>query len=230
MTGFRKLADRLYSRSRNLDVGFDARMTDLDVLSFMRTKMISALIGRVRTGRGTFMAPSATIRNRRQLSVGVGCSIGPNVYIDALSTAGITLGESTTIDNNATIRASGVVRHLGQGIIVGENTAIGAYNFIHGGGGVRIGRDCLLGPFVSIFSENHVTSDTSTPMREQGELRSPVIIGDDVWLGAGSTVLAGVTIGSGAIIAAGSVVTKDVPRLAIVGGVPAKKIGDRTKK
>jgi acetyltransferase-like isoleucine patch superfamily enzyme len=64
-------------------------------------------------------------------------------------------------------------------------------------------------------------------MKEQGVTRSFIKIGDDVWLGAGSTVLAGVTVGRGAIIAAGAVVTKDVPSFSIVGGVPAKIIKSR---
>ena len=54
------------------------------------------------------------------------------------------------------------------------------------------------------------------------DVTRPTNIGDDVWVGAGSIIMAGVTIGDGAIIAAGSVVTKDVPPYAIVGGVPAK--------
>ena len=52
----------------------------------------------------------------------------------------------------------------------------------------------------------------------------PVIIGNDVWIGAKVTILGGVKIGDGAVIAAGAVVTKDVPPYAIVGGIPAKLI------
>ncbi|MBQ3550348.1 MAG: CatB-related O-acetyltransferase [Clostridia bacterium] len=51
-----------------------------------------------------------------------------------------------------------------------------------------------------------------------------VVIGNDVWIGWGATLLAGVTVGDGAIVAAGAIVTKDVPPYAIVGGVPAKLI------
>jgi acetyltransferase-like isoleucine patch superfamily enzyme len=132
-----------------------------------------------------------------------------------------------TVDIGAVLRGSGVIRNLGVGISVGQNSAIGAFNFLHGGGGIDIGSNCLLGPYVQIFSENHDISDDMTPIRTQGEVRGRVIIGNDVWIGAGSIVLASVNIGDGAVIAAGSVVTKDVAAFAVVGGVPAKFIKSR---
>ena len=65
--------------------------------------------------------------------------------------------------------------------------------------------------------------------KEFSEIRKPIKIGDYVWIGAGATVLQGVEVGDGAVVAAGAVVVDDVPPFTIVGGVPAKKIGDRTK-
>jgi acetyltransferase-like isoleucine patch superfamily enzyme len=60
--------------------------------------------------------------------------------------------------------------------------------------------------------------------------KGPVIIGNDVWVCVGATILSGVTIGDGAIVAAGSVVTQDVPPYAIVGGVPARVLRFRYSK
>ena len=133
-----------------------------------------------------------------------------------------------TVDRGATLLGTAVIRNLGQGIEIGPQTAVGAFNVIHGGGGVRIGSSCLLGPFVAIYSENHRFSDPAIPIRDQGEERAEVSIGDDVWIGAHAAVLAGVSIGDGAVVAAGAVVTRDVPEGAIMGGVPRRAIGKRS--
>lgn len=59
---------------------------------------------------------------------------------------------------------------------------------------------------------------------EEAVSKGDIIVGDDVWVGYGATILSGVHIGQGAVIAAGAVVNKDVPPYAIVGGIPAKVI------
>ena len=56
----------------------------------------------------------------------------------------------------------------------------------------------------------------------------PIVIGNYVWIGVRATVLGGVTIGDGAIVMAGAMVTRDVPAYAVVGGVPARVVGQRT--
>lgn len=96
-----------------------------------------------------------------------------------------------------------------------------------------IGSFCSIAPNVTFIpSADHYLNHISTyPFKSkiidgslEGISKGDIVIGDDVWLGYGSTVLSGVHIGQGAIIASGSVVTKDVPPYAIVGGVPAKVI------
>lgn len=112
-------------------------------------------------------------------------------------------------------------------IKIGSNTSINNECWMIGSGGITIGDDVLIGPRVAVFTSNHNFKDSKKLIREQGHTFKFVSIEDDVWIGYGSTILAGVTIGKGSIIAAGSVVTKNVPKYTIVGGVPAKKIGDR---
>lgn len=94
--------------------------------------------------------------------------------------------------------------------------------FIEAQGGVTIGRYFHVGRGLTIFSSNHDYESTEAiPYGHTSKLKS-VVIEDFVWCGANVMILPGVTIGEGAIIGAGSVVTKDVPKCAIVGGNPAK--------
>lgn len=92
---------------------------------------------------------------------------------------------------------------------------------------IVFGDNVLVGPGAKIFSGNHGTENSGVPMVFQDRLEADVVIGDDVWIGANAVIVAGVSIGTGAVVAAGAVVTKDVAPYAIVGGVPAKHIGDR---
>jgi acetyltransferase-like isoleucine patch superfamily enzyme len=119
-------------------------------------------------------------------------------------------------------------RNLPQaGITIGKNCFIGEFNVVRGQGGVRIGDGVYTGPMVQIVAVNHVYLDPTRPIREQGITARGIIIEDDVWIGAGATVVVGVTIGQGSIIGAGAVVTSDIPPYSIAVGTPAKPIKDR---
>ena len=92
---------------------------------------------------------------------------------------------------------------------------------------VSIGAHTLIAPGVFITDHEH-NHARGVRLDEQGRRIAPVVIGADVWLGTRAIVLAGVTIGDGAIVGAGAVVTTSVPAFAIVAGVPARRIGERT--
>lgn len=230
LTGkIRFFIDSRYRASRELDSGLDPALSSHMIVGLITEKLIQRARAIARGYSASYIAGSVRIRARGRLSLGKSTVLARNVTIDARCVDGISLGSATTVDVGAVLRGSGVLRKLGVGIKVGDRTAIGANNFLHGGGGITIGNDCLLGPNVTIVSENHVFGNASLPIRSQGERRAPVTVGDDVWLGAGATVLAGVTICRGAIVAAGAVVTKNVGPFEIVGGVPARRIGYRGK-
>ena len=78
-----------------------------------------------------------------------------------------------------------------------------------------------------MFSSNH-TVVPGLPYHKQPWREADIVIGRDVWVGAGSIIVAGVTIGDGTVVAAGSVVTRDLPPMSIAAGVPAKTIANRT--
>ena len=117
----------------------------------------------------------------------------------------------------------------GGSIEVGSKTSFNANAHINAsvGGRIRIGEYCLIGPNVVMRTADHRTQKQDRPMRQQGHVIGDINIADDVWIGANATIVSGINIGEGAVIGAGAVVTKDVPRMAIVGGIPAKIIGFR---
>ncbi|EJT71777.1 maltose O-acetyltransferase [Gaeumannomyces tritici R3-111a-1] len=87
---------------------------------------------------------------------------------------------------------------------------------------VTIGNRVMFGPNVSIYSATHEVEVQSR--RDYIEYAVPVVIGDDCWIGGGSTILPGVTIGKGCTIGAGSIVTKSIPDFSVAVGSPAKVI------
>jgi acetyltransferase-like isoleucine patch superfamily enzyme len=91
-------------------------------------------------------------------------------------------------------------------------------------GGLSIGRNVLIGPHVCIHTTNHVYSDVETPIKFQGDSPEPVIIEDDVWVGANCVILPGVKLGKGCVVGAGSIVTKSVLPYTVVVGNPAHMI------
>ena len=120
------------------------------------------------------------------------------------------------------------ISHIKSNLIVGENTYIGEQNNIRAAGAsILIGDNCLISQQVSIVSTNHGTVRDTLMNEQKWVTKGDIIIGNDVWIGCSSQILAGVKIGDGAIIAAGSLVNKDVESYAIVGGVPAKLISYR---
>jgi acetyltransferase-like isoleucine patch superfamily enzyme len=174
-----------------------------------------------------FVGRRCKIKHCHKISVGRTITIGGNVEINALSISGITFGNNVSIQRNTIIECTGVIRHLGEGLVIGNNVGIAQNCFIQVRGKVTIGNDVMLGPGVSIFSENHGFSDIDIPMLEQPESRKGVTIENDVWLGTGAIILDGVTIGKGSIIAAGSLVKSSVPPYSIVAGVPGKILRSR---
>ena len=112
-------------------------------------------------------------------------------------------------------------------IHIGSRSLIDDHCFITAQSSVRIGNNVLMAAYCFVTDFNHSILRRDMPVHAQGYQRRPVIIEDDVWIGAHCVILLGVHIGKGAVIGAGSVVTHDVEPYTVVAGNPAKHIRTR---
>ncbi len=112
-----------------------------------------------------------------------------------------------------------------SGIEIGRGSIIGQNAFLDGRDKLKIGDHVDIASDVLIYNSEH---DINSPEFEP--IKGPVEIGDYVFVGPRVIILPGVSIGKGAVIAAGAVVVKNVGEFEVVGGVPAKIIGERKLK
>jgi acetyltransferase-like isoleucine patch superfamily enzyme len=222
---------RLIKNDKNYQLS--PHLSLLDLLSISFTKGIHLIRGFLfqvisfRKLHVIFMASGVKLLNRRHLKVGGTLTIGRNVTIDSLSFEGVKFGNNVNIPDGSFFRCTGVISDLGKGLVVGNNTGFGHYNFINAQGGVEIGDDVIMGSHVSILAENHNFDDFDEPIRLQGVTRKGIVIESNVWIGANVTILDGVRIHTGSVIGAGSVVTKSIPPNSVAVGSPCKVIKTR---
>ncbi|MDQ1284076.1 MAG: hypothetical protein QG620_424 [Patescibacteria group bacterium] len=160
--------------------------------------------------------------------------LGKNAYLDYgcylhACPSGIEIGENSVIMHNSVIHVFNFVGLPHASIKIGRGVFIGENSVIRGQGGVTIGNDCLISPKVSILAVNHSFASADLLIKDQPLDAKGIIIGDDVWVGGGATILDGVKIGRGSVIGAGSVVTKDIPEFSVAVGNPAKVVKSRKK-
>jgi acetyltransferase-like isoleucine patch superfamily enzyme len=137
----------------------------------------------------------------------------------------VVVGTNCTLERGVTIKFPGIWQP-GPLIFIGNDTLLSRDCEINITESLSIGNDCLISAGCRFIDHDH-GSNKGELMRTQDCPGSPIIVGNDVWIGSNAVVLKGVTIGDGAIVAAGSVVTKSVPKGEIWGGIPAQKISER---
>ena len=127
-----------------------------------------------------------------------------------------------SLGQHSVVESFSCVNNAVGDVVIGDYTRIGLHNTIIGP--VSIGSHVNLAQGITVTALNHNFTDPHLLIDEQGISTKPVVIADDVWIGANAVILPGVTIGRHAVVAAGAVVTKDVPDYCIVAGVPARII------
>jgi acetyltransferase-like isoleucine patch superfamily enzyme len=132
------------------------------------------------------------------------------------SVVGILLGKFSSIHLNCLIQ--------GRNIRIGERCTINRNCYLDGRGLLKIGNRVSISPDVHLITSDHDHNSPSFPF-----IAGEIIVEDYVWIGSRATILPNVTIGEGAVVCAGAVVTKSVAPYTVVGGIPAKKIGERNR-
>jgi acetyltransferase-like isoleucine patch superfamily enzyme len=134
-------------------------------------------------------------------------------------------GRGCLIDKQVSISPNVRIKgrfEMGKGSSIAQNCSISGES-----SGVFIGKDVMIAPNVVIVAFSHGVDLVDIPMVKQMNSEAPVIIEDDVWIAANTTIGKGVKIGKGSIVAANSFVNKDIPPYSIAGGVPARVIKSR---
>lgn len=134
---------------------------------------------------------------------------------------GANLGDNVSIHDN-------VYFFNIENMSFGNNVSIHPMCYFQASGGIEIGNDVSIAHGVTLMTQNHGYEDRSMPIKDQPVISKPIVIEDNVWIGAKVTVLYGRRIGENSVVAAGAVITKDVPPNTLVAGVPARVIKELT--
>jgi acetyltransferase-like isoleucine patch superfamily enzyme len=152
-----------------------------------------------------------------RIEFGDGCDVRRGTHFLVARGTTVRFGAGCVLDHGLVVESRGALE-------VGDRTVFGHHCTIASDQRVSIGRDCLLAEMVSIRDHDHAFDSTDVAIIDQGRSSAPVVIGDNVWIGAKATVTKGVTIGSNSVVGAHAVVTEDLPADCVAVGIPARVI------
>ncbi|MDK4704660.1 acyltransferase [Rhizobium sp. CNPSo 4062] len=122
----------------------------------------------------------------------------------------------------------GVVIDAQEGSIeIGDHVSFNDYSILLGRGGIVIGNDVRIAAHAMVVSFDHNFDDVSRPIRLQGVTKKPIVIEDDVWIGAGAKILGGAHVAKGCVIGANAVVKGRTKPYGIYVGAPARLLKRR---
>ncbi|MDD2889016.1 MAG: acyltransferase [bacterium] len=167
---------------------------------------------------------SLYIGTHAHLILARGARILKYAFIDIRKKATLHIGRGSLIG-----RGCEIIVDETASCYIGDNVSIGSFSNIRCNKKIEIGSGTLIAQFVSIIGGQYKYKKKDIPIVKQGFTTWDVIIGKNVWIGAGVMILpnSSISIGDGAVIAAGSIVTTNIPEYAIAGGRPAKVAGFR---
>ena len=168
-----------------------------------------------------FIGKNVKVREKRFLQIGEKTKIHDKVYIDALSTDGVIIGNNVVLGRNTRIECTGSLEKIGKGLSIGDRSTFGNDCYFGSAGGIKIGSDVIAGQYIRFHSENHNYSNLKVLIREQGVTHKGIIIGNNCWIGSGAVFLDGAELGDGCVVAANAVVTRRFDANSVIGGVPA---------
>lgn len=219
------------AKKKNAGFTLDNSLSNAVLLSFLMNKFISFLrsLRFVFCNRNwmLFIGRGVRIQGQRSSTFGKAVQLGDFVQITAWGKDGLSIGDYSWIGSHSFLKVSFSLNEIGKYIKIGKNVGIGEFAHLGGAGGLIIGDDCIIGPYLSCHPENHRFLDSHELIRLQGTERKGISIGNNCWIGAKVTILDGVQIGNNCVIAAGAVVNTNMPDNAVIGGVPAKIIKSR---
>lgn len=225
-----RFINRVITKIKKEPYKIDDSITTITLAKIIFEKTIMAIRGSIlkiflKEANGIlFIGKRVKIKETGRIKIKGSLTIEDGCFINALSKKGITFGNNFSLGRNSIIECTGVIRELGEELIIGDNVGIAANAFIAMRGKIEIGDNTIFGPNVSLHAENHNFDNLDKPIKLQGATRKGIKIGEDCWIGSKVTILDGVNIGNHVIVAAGAVINKDIPDYAVAGGVPAKII------
>lgn len=174
-------------------------------------------------GRAVVFGQGVTLRHPGKIHIGEGTVIDDFVLLDAKGVAnqGIRIGDHGFIGRNSILSCKD------GDIVLGSHINIGFNCEVFSSSRVEVGDYGLFAAYTYVVGGGHDHSDVGAVMIDQPRPSKGVVIGRNVWLGAGAKVLDGVTLGANVVVGAGAVVNESLPDSVIAAGVPAKIIKRR---